>query len=91
MQSGRLGPARLNAPLANQLSGDIAKAVSGLDMREKLLALGIEAVGSTPRQTTAHLRSEIARWTPVMQVRGFEDRIVTTNRGGAGVTADTPH
>ena len=67
-----LGPARLDAPLANQLSGDIAKAVSGPDMREKLLAFGVEAVGSTPEQTTAHLRSEIAHWTPIIQRAGLK-------------------
>ena len=41
-------------------------------MREKLLAFGVEAVGSTPEQTTAHLRSEIARWTPVIQRAGLK-------------------
>ena len=67
-----LGPARLKTPRANQSSGDIAKAVSGPDTREKLLVSGIEAVGSTPEQTTAHLRSEIAHWTPIIQRAGLK-------------------
>ena len=41
-------------------------------MREKLLALGVEAVGSTPEQTAAHLRSEIAHWTPIIQRAGLK-------------------
>jgi tripartite-type tricarboxylate transporter receptor subunit TctC len=41
-------------------------------MREKLLAFGVEAVGSTPEQTTAHLRSEIAHWTPIIQRAGLK-------------------
>jgi tripartite-type tricarboxylate transporter receptor subunit TctC len=41
-------------------------------VREKLLALGIDAVGSTPDQFTAQLKSEIARWTPVIQKAGLK-------------------
>jgi len=66
------GPARLKTPRANQSSGDIAKAVSGPDTREKLLVSGIEAVGSTPEQTTAHLTLEIARWMRFMQRAGLK-------------------
>ncbi|MBI3055744.1 MAG: tripartite tricarboxylate transporter substrate binding protein, partial [Betaproteobacteria bacterium] len=68
---GVLGPARLQVAIANQLSGEIAKAVSAPETREKLLALGIEPVGSTPEQFTAHLKAEIARWTPVIHRAGL--------------------
>ncbi len=44
----------------------IAKVFAARKMREKLIALGIEAVGSAPEQFTEHLKNEIARWTPVI-------------------------
>lgn len=69
---GVLAPARLQAAIANRLSGEIAKAVSAPEMREKLLALGIEAVGSTPERFTEHLKAEIARWTPVIHRAGLK-------------------
>ena len=68
---GVLAPARLQVAIANQLSGEIAKAVSAPETREKLLALGIEPVGSTPEQFAAHLKAEIARWTPVIHRAGL--------------------
>ena len=68
---GVLAPARLQAAIANQLSGDIAKVVTAPEMRERLLALGIEPVGGTPEQFAAHVKAEIARWTPVIQRAGL--------------------
>lgn len=38
----------------------------------RLLALGIEPVGSTPAQFTEHLNKEIARWTPIIQKAGIK-------------------
>ena len=54
---GVLAPARLQAAIANQLSSEIEKAVSAPETREKLLALAIEPVGSTPEQFTEHLKA----------------------------------
>ena len=59
--------------IVNQLSAEIAKdGRRRPTMREKLLALGIEPVGSTPEQFTEHLKSEIARWTPVIHKAGLK-------------------
>jgi tripartite-type tricarboxylate transporter receptor subunit TctC len=69
---GVLGAARTPAPIVKQLSAEFAKAVNQPDMREKLLALGVESVGSTPEQFTDHLRKELARWTPIIQKSGVK-------------------
>jgi tripartite-type tricarboxylate transporter receptor subunit TctC len=69
---GVLGAARTPPAVVNQLSGEIAKTVALPDVREKLLALGIEPVGSTPEQFTQHIKAEIARWTPVMLKAGVK-------------------
>jgi tripartite-type tricarboxylate transporter receptor subunit TctC len=69
---GVLGPARLPAAIGNRVSSDLAKVLSAADVKEKLLGLGIESVGSTPEQFMALLKSEIARWTPVIQKAGLK-------------------
>ena len=69
---GLLGPARTPAAVVNQLSGELARVVSSVDMREKLLTFGLEPVGSTPEQFTAHLKNEIARWTPIIAKAGIK-------------------
>jgi tripartite-type tricarboxylate transporter receptor subunit TctC len=69
---GVLAPARLPAAVGNRVSSDLAKVLSAADVKEKLLGLGIESVGSTPEQFMALLKSEIARWTPVIQKAGLK-------------------
>ncbi|MES2563280.1 MAG: tripartite tricarboxylate transporter substrate-binding protein, partial [Pseudomonadota bacterium] len=69
---GVLGPARMQPAHVNQMSTELAKTVALPDTREKLLALGIEPVGSTPERFAEHLRSEIARWTPIITKAGIK-------------------
>lgn len=69
---GLLGAARTPAPIVNQLSTEVAKAVGAADVRERLLTLGIESVGSTPEQFTDLLKREIARWGPIIQNAGIK-------------------
>jgi tripartite-type tricarboxylate transporter receptor subunit TctC len=69
---GLLGAARTPPAYVNQLSAEIARAVNTPDVKEKLLASGIESVGSTPEQFTEHLKREIARWTPVVAKAGLK-------------------
>jgi tripartite-type tricarboxylate transporter receptor subunit TctC len=69
---GVLGPSKLSSSITSRLSGEIAKVVAAPEMREKLIALGIESVGSTPEQFAEHLKSEIGRWTPVIHKAGLK-------------------
>jgi tripartite-type tricarboxylate transporter receptor subunit TctC len=69
---GVLGPSKLSWSVTSRLSGEIAKVVAAPEMREKLIALGIESVGSTPGQFAEHLKSEIGRWTPVIHKAGLK-------------------
>ena len=69
---GILGPARIPAAIVNQFSAELAKTLTSGDMKEKLLTFGLEPVASTPEQFTAHLKSEIARWTPIIAKAGIK-------------------
>ena len=69
---GVLAPARTSPQIVTQLSTEIAKAIAVADVRDKLLALGIEPVGSTPDAFGEHLKSEIARWTQIIAKAGIK-------------------
>src|SRR5688572_22610685 len=45
---GLLAPARLPAPILAKLSGEVQKAMKDSQMRERIVAIGLEPVGSTP-------------------------------------------
>jgi tripartite-type tricarboxylate transporter receptor subunit TctC len=42
------------------------------DVKQRLAALGIEPVGSTPEETEAFLRSEMAKWSKVIRAAGIK-------------------
>jgi tripartite-type tricarboxylate transporter receptor subunit TctC len=69
---GVLAAARTPPATVSKLSAELARSVAQSDIREKLLALGIDPVGSTPEQFTEHLNKEIARWTPIIQKSGVK-------------------
>jgi tripartite-type tricarboxylate transporter receptor subunit TctC len=41
-------------------------------VKEKLANVGAETVGGTPEQLAAHVKSEIARWRPVIKAANVQ-------------------
>jgi len=54
-----------------RLSSAIAQAVRAPEVAEKLVALGLEPVGSTPDELAARIADDTARWTPAVKASGF--------------------
>ena len=69
---GVLAPRGTPVAVVNRLSSEIAKCIATPKVRESFLLLGIESVGSTPAEFTAHLEKEIARWTPIVHKAGLK-------------------
>jgi tripartite-type tricarboxylate transporter receptor subunit TctC len=69
-----LAPSGTPTAIVNRLSGAIAKAVAFPDLREKLLTLGVEPVGSTPEQLKAFMQSELDKWTKLVQSLGLAEK-----------------
>ncbi len=61
-----LAPAGTPAAIVQRLSEETAKALAQPDVKERFLALGIEAVGGTPDDTGRFLAAEIAKWAKVI-------------------------
>ena len=69
-----LAPAATAPAVVTRLSTEIAKAVKVPDVREKLLNLGVEPVGSTPEELTNFLQSELAKWTKLVNALGLAEK-----------------
>jgi tripartite-type tricarboxylate transporter receptor subunit TctC len=67
---GVLAPAATPRDIVQQLSGEIVRILNTPDVREKLIAQGLEPVGDTPEQFSAFLRAEIAKWAKVVAASG---------------------
>lgn len=67
---GLLAPAGTPRPVIERVHGETVKALRQADLRERLAAIGAEAVGNTPQEFASAIRSDLARWAPVVRQAG---------------------
>ena len=70
---GMFAPTRTAAAIVEQLSRETARALNTPEVKERFGNAGTEAVGSTPEQLAATLRSEIAKWGKVIKDGAIRD------------------
>jgi tripartite-type tricarboxylate transporter receptor subunit TctC len=58
-------------PTIERLSAAIASAIKAPEVSERLLALGLEPVGSTPEELARRVAEDAARWAPIVKASGF--------------------
>ena len=68
---GLIAPARTPKRVIDQLAGEAIKAIQAPDMAKRLVAEGSTAVGSSPQQFAAHLRTEHELWSRVIKQAGI--------------------
>ena len=68
---GILAPAGTPPAIVGRLNQEIGRALELPDVRSMLSAQGIEPAGGTPEQFADYLKSELARWTPVVKASGL--------------------
>jgi tripartite-type tricarboxylate transporter receptor subunit TctC len=64
---GVMAPAGTPASVVSSLHTQIVKVLGMPDVREKLVTMGVEVVGGTPEDFALYLKSEIDKWTAVIQ------------------------
>ena len=64
-------PARTPAAIINRLNRELLLVLAKPDVREKLLKGGVEAVGSTPEELGAYVKSDIARIEKLIKSAGI--------------------
>jgi tripartite-type tricarboxylate transporter receptor subunit TctC len=67
---GILAPAGTPVEIVSRLHAEIVKGIQSADVRQRLVADGVEPVGSTPQAFAAFIKSEVARWHPVVKASG---------------------
>ena|SRR5215471_17115429 len=67
---GVLGPRGMQRDIVNRLNREIAAALNGQDVRERLASEAAEPVGNSPEEFHAFIGREIARWAPVIKASG---------------------
>lgn len=64
---GILGPRGVPRPIADKLSTEIGRVLRHPDNQERLTAMGIEVIASTPDEFRTAIASEIQRWAKVVK------------------------
>jgi tripartite-type tricarboxylate transporter receptor subunit TctC len=68
---GLFAPAGTPRDVVLKLHGEIAKTVAQPDAKERLLAMGLDPVGSSPDDFTAYLKVETAKWGKLVREAGI--------------------
>lgn len=68
---GLLAPAGTPAPVIERLNAEVGKALKHPESRSRLQAEGADPVGSSPQEFGAFFKSEIAKWTLIVQKAGI--------------------
>jgi tripartite-type tricarboxylate transporter receptor subunit TctC len=63
---GILAPAKTPQPIIAKLNHEIVRILHTDELKDRLSADGSEPVGSTPEQFGAHIKSEVAKWSKVV-------------------------
>jgi len=67
---GVLAPARTPRPIVMRLNSEAKKALAVAEVRERLVAAGVDPVGNSPDEFAAYVRSEIAKWAKAIKLSG---------------------
>ncbi len=65
--NGIVVPAGTPRDLVQKISADFARALRSEELKARLLAVGLEPVGSTPAEFDTYVRSELKRWEGVVK------------------------
>ncbi len=57
-------------PIVARMSADVVQTVKRKDFGERLLAMGLDPVGSTSQEYDARIRADIAKWAPIIKASG---------------------
>ena len=67
-----IAPAGVPAAVVTRLNAEFNKALALPVIREKLLAMGLEATGGTAGEFEQHVRKEAAKWADVVKRSGVK-------------------
>ena len=63
-------PAATPRNVVARLAGETSRAIAQPDLRERMLAAGLEPLGNSPDEFAAYFRAEVAKWSKVIREAG---------------------
>jgi len=69
---GFFAPASTPRRIVERLNRDLIRIINLFDVREKLIASGLDIVGSSPEEHASHIKYEISLWTPIIKEAGIQ-------------------
>ena len=69
---GVFAPAGTPPAVVAQLNGALQKLLAAPDIRERFAGLGAEPLASTPEEFSAHIRSEMTKWSQLVKAAGIK-------------------
>ena len=64
---GILGPRGMPKPIVDRINAELVRALKAPDSQERLAAMGLDVIASTPQEFRAAIASEIKRWADVVK------------------------
>jgi tripartite-type tricarboxylate transporter receptor subunit TctC len=69
---GLFAPANTPRPVVTKLNREVAAILNAPETRETFLKQGVASSPSTPEELADWVRTELARWTPIIQAAGIK-------------------
>jgi tripartite-type tricarboxylate transporter receptor subunit TctC len=70
--AGFLAPAKTPQAIVQQLNAEVLKILGQPDIRERIVALGMEPASTTPEEFSAFMKSETAKWAQAVKLSGVK-------------------
>lgn len=67
-----MAPAGTPRDIITRVNGEAVKALQSTAFKERLAALGLDAVGNSPEEATKFIQAEIIKWAPVVKAAGMK-------------------
>ena len=67
-----MAPAGTPRDIITRVNGEAVKALQSTAFKERLAALGLDAVGNSPEEATRFIQAEITKWAPVVKAAGMK-------------------
>ena len=68
--NGMVVPAATPRNIVRKINADVVALIKQPQFRARMAELGLDPVGSTPEEFDAYIRTEIAKWAPVVKASG---------------------
>jgi tripartite-type tricarboxylate transporter receptor subunit TctC len=70
---GALAPAKTPVNIVERLNQETARVISRQEVKDRLLAAGLETVGGSPQAYASTIKSDLAKWAKLIKDVGIRE------------------